>query len=273
MGTDIHMFAEKKIDGVWTPIKGENINLKWYRETLEEHKNKGKDASYWENVIKEYESEGDTLNCIYNGRSYDTFAILADVRNGKGFAGVKTGDGFNPISQPKGLPYDVSEEVKNESDYWDGDGHSHSWISLKELQNYDWNQTTSKTGMVGESEYAHYKNTGKPDSWSDDVSGGGVVHLTNEQMDSLIKNNYYIEDIHAYTIFEVRCVEEGIEHNPLKNPHVSIRDKTKSYYTRIYWQIEYIEYSQHFYDTVIPKLKAHDDGSGESVRLVFWFDN
>ena len=39
-------------------------------------------------------------------RNYDTFAVLADVRNGYGFAGCDTGDGFEPISEPKGFPSD-----------------------------------------------------------------------------------------------------------------------------------------------------------------------
>ena len=46
------------------------------------------------------------------------FAILAGVRNGYGFAGCDTGDGFRPIAPPRGLPGDVSPEVAEEARRW-----------------------------------------------------------------------------------------------------------------------------------------------------------
>ena len=35
--------------------------------------------------------------------------------------------------QPKGLPIDI---VAARSEQWDGDGHSHSWLTLAELKGY-----------------------------------------------------------------------------------------------------------------------------------------
>ena len=54
---------------------------------------------------------------IYIGRCYSLFALLANVRN---YAEI------TPISNPRGLPNDVSEIVKEMSDQWGCDGHSHS---------------------------------------------------------------------------------------------------------------------------------------------------
>lgn len=51
-------------------------------------------------------------------RNYDRFAKLAGVR----------GDG----PEPRGIPADVSESVKLHISDWEGDGHSHSWMSLRE---------------------------------------------------------------------------------------------------------------------------------------------
>ena len=45
-------------------------------------------------------------------RSYNTFAMLADVRNGRGFAGIKTSDGFPYIHKPRGLPADLKEPTR-----------------------------------------------------------------------------------------------------------------------------------------------------------------
>lgn len=77
----------------------------------------------------------------YDGRNYSLFAILADVRNGHGFAGVDTGDPVVPISEPRGLPDDVASETRSDSDEWGVDGHSHSHFTLAELMAFDWAQT------------------------------------------------------------------------------------------------------------------------------------
>lgn len=56
-------------------------------------------------------------------RNYADFARLANVRNGAG--------GPIPISMPRGLPFDVSDEVKAFLD--SEDYHSHSWVSGDEF--------------------------------------------------------------------------------------------------------------------------------------------
>lgn len=99
-------------------------------------------------------------------RSYNTFAMLADVRNGRGFAGIKTSDGFPVIHEQRGLPEDLEmlDEYSVKIDRaqlvaaWDWDGklvlpddkealdyymdddtmglgdHSRSWATLAELR-------------------------------------------------------------------------------------------------------------------------------------------
>lgn len=66
----------------------------------------------------------------YDERNYDLFAALANVRN--------CYERVTPIAEPRGMPHDVSPEVKAESDAWDPDGHSHSWHTLETLLAYDW---------------------------------------------------------------------------------------------------------------------------------------
>ena len=66
-----------------------------------------------------------------NPRSYNTFAMLADVRNGRGFAGIKTSDGFPVIHEQRGLPEDLElvdgDHVKIDRAQlvaaWDWDGN------------------------------------------------------------------------------------------------------------------------------------------------------
>ena len=118
MGCDIHMYAEVKKNNKWSKV-GDVFENMWY--------SKDRELSDWNKPL---------TDTPYDGRNYDLFAILADVRNGHGFAGCVTGERFNPISEPKGLPDDVSKKIKKESDKWDGDGHSHSYFTVKELLDF-----------------------------------------------------------------------------------------------------------------------------------------
>lgn len=67
----------------------------------------------------------------FDNRSYGTFGFLAGVRN---YSDV------TPISQPRGIPDDVSPPVKHEHDGGEGDAHSASWLSVEELSNFDYDQ-------------------------------------------------------------------------------------------------------------------------------------
>lgn len=70
-----------------------------------------------------------------NNRNYGLFSILAGVRN---YSDNK------PIAEPKGLPEDLSKEVKEDIEYWGTDGHSHSYFTLKELLDYQKQQPKLK---------------------------------------------------------------------------------------------------------------------------------
>lgn len=155
MGCDIHMHCEiRDAEGNWRPVRqtvviGDGVLCKS------------------ETVV----SQG-----WYEGRNYDEFAVLADVRNGVGFAGVDMGDAFEPISPPKGLPEDCSLEVREESERYGIDGHSHSWLTLTELMATEdyWNQAHWSRGVVGKEQAALVRETGKPpESWAGAVSGPG----------------------------------------------------------------------------------------------------
>ncbi|MEV2910725.1 hypothetical protein ABNF65_19460, partial [Paenibacillus larvae] len=72
-----------------------------------------------------------TYNFVDIQRSYRLYAALADVRN---YNRVK------PISEPRGLPSDVSAVVKEQSDEWGAYAHHRSYLTVKELSEFDWNQ-------------------------------------------------------------------------------------------------------------------------------------
>lgn len=146
MGADIHLFTEVK----------RNIN------NIERWVN----SDYWEiNPYHRYGYESDKQYerplshvSIYKGRNYELFGILADVR-GRG----------NPImSDPRGLPEDVSDVVKEESDRWEGDGHSHSYFTLRELVEYlEKHPKVIYDGYISPDDAERLDKTGEtPDSWA-----------------------------------------------------------------------------------------------------------
>lgn len=100
MGCDIHLYREQKIGGKW------------------------KSADDWQ--TDKYEPERMEIpyeKRAYTGRNYNLFGVLAGVRREHGFS-----------LTPRGLPFDMSAEVKSEAEYWDADGHSHSYLYLHELK-------------------------------------------------------------------------------------------------------------------------------------------
>ena len=148
-----------------------------------------------------------------DSRSYNTFAMLANVRNGRGFAGVKTSDGFPVIHEQRGLPEDLEviddDQVKidraqivaawnydgelvptNSKDasrlkYMDDDliglgDHSFSWATLAELHTFVANVASNfqsrLCGIVDRSEYIAAKAEGRNyNSWCGGISGPDIV--------------------------------------------------------------------------------------------------
>lgn len=141
MGTDIHIVAEVKRDG------------KWHLSDVS----------------------------VPRDRNYDTFGILANVRNGFGFAGVKTGEPLTPISLPRGLPKDMSEALKEKlspDSYFLGD-HSFSYITLKEMLEYDYNGLVAECGMVTHAAAEAFRKEGKlPEEWCGWTNREGHEQMT-----------------------------------------------------------------------------------------------
>lgn len=104
MGTDIHLFVERRTPDGWESL-----------DTWIEGR-RGYAYPSWDNRF-------------YSDRNYDLFAVLADVRNS---------GGFKPISPSRGLPGDLSPNLRKYSQL--GDNHNHSWLMLRELVEYDWDQ-------------------------------------------------------------------------------------------------------------------------------------
>jgi len=68
----------------------------------------------------------------FEDRNYSRFAFLAGVRN---YSSAR------PISVPRGIPANISPEVKRIFLQWGDDAHSASWLLLSELLEFDYGQT------------------------------------------------------------------------------------------------------------------------------------
>lgn len=233
MGTDIHLYVERRVNGAWVP------------------------CDTWEDDI--YEPGAKTVpygKRFYNDRCYDLFGILANVRNGSGFAGCDTGDGFIPICEPRGLPDDLSQEIcAGASDFI----HTPSWLTLRELLDYDWTRTTNKRGWVNGPEYNDWVGCGGrsrdegPKSWRGGIMGRDVEHITEQEMERRLQN--ILDQFKG----DRDCIG------------TAIKDLLGNKFCKVSWQIPYYRAAAGFLSETMPRLWRL--GAPEDVRIVFWFDS
>lgn len=96
MGCDIHIYVEYKVG-------------------------KGKWTSHEKHVEDE---DGYIRDVDAVGRSYELFGLLANVRSLHREANM----------QPKGFPKNASAKVREAKRHWGEDGHSHSYMTLKQFE-------------------------------------------------------------------------------------------------------------------------------------------
>ncbi len=240
MGCDIHLFVEKRVKGRWVAAD------KWTVDKDDDETPKRKCVEYNQR--------------FYDGRNYNLFSILADVRNGCGFAGIKTGEGFEPIAPPRGLPADVCKEIADESERWGSDGHSHSHFTVAELMAYDWTQVSILQGVVDGITFEQWERYGRshgesPENYSGGVFGRGIKNIPEEEMRDLIK----------------RSVDEAEGIMPYDKRQEFLRERLANFYTTVQWKQPYYKCADTLLSRTLPRLWRL--GSPDDVRIVFWFDN
>lgn len=146
MGCDIHVATEQ-----YTTVNGKQA---W------------RNADYFKT---DHYSNNMQLVEVYDGRDYDLFAALADVRN-RGH--------ITPLDQARGIPADADQK-SNEFVGCVGD-HSYSHCTLQELYDYRAKYgTTTQSGMLDpESAKALDENGTLPTTWCQWTSIEGYVQRT-----------------------------------------------------------------------------------------------
>jgi hypothetical protein len=247
MGCDIHLYVEKRdADGLWRSADT------WYDDP---------DYPDRKTVYKWGLGLERLAGPIYDGRNYNLFAVLADVRNHETFV---------PIAAPRGVPADASPEYAAEAKSWGGDGHSHSWLTLGELLRYDWTQTATLRGTVNPVEWAHWRDYGAPMSWAGAVYGGRVTQHSQDEFEAAWQKvraaRGYPEQRHA------SCHLDRDEDEADLLAFVANLGGG-SPYTQVAWPVVYAKTCAPFWSECIPKLLALSEGRFDDLRIVFFFDN
>lgn len=114
-------------------------------------------------------------------RHYMLFGLLGDVRNGRGFGGIKTGSYITPLAPRRGYPpgFPVTDLDYHDSVYM-GE-HSHSWFHVREyLLRLQCMDAVERYGVLDEQQYlkwvSEYPTQPRPappnpyvDVWGDNI--------------------------------------------------------------------------------------------------------
>lgn len=224
MGTDIHMVVQAKRGGTWEIVKAPS----WLERD-------------------DYDSKYERW-C--SDRNYDAFAILADVRNGVGFAGIETGEALIPVvPERRGLPADLKGvNTDYDTPFHSLGDHSFHWLTLRELVDYPhWDKTRLTCGVVTSKWYAESWKGKEPrvndgPSYCGGVMGNGIRTF---------------DEASYLALGDAAPVDD--------KAHVSIA-----------WPESYAYSAGSWYTDFLPALRRWADEnkvSYDDVRLVFGFDS
>lgn len=235
MGCDIHMNAEVRDEsGNWQLLIPKTEDSEW---------------DYWEDTISP-------------GRNYYLFSLLADVRNY---------NDLEPLSVARGLPADISDAGKEFMNYYDSDGHSHSYFTLAELFAHDWTQPIHTQSWVNVFEWANYRSEGQPRSWAGGVGGGNVRHVSPANIEMA-----WIKTRNKFELPEQRHPNCHLYPNPRGRDkdiydHFMAQFDGKNPYTQVKWSVPQYEYAGALFSETLPQL-VHLGAPGD-IRIIFFFDN
>jgi len=251
MGTDIHLYTERRVDGVWVTCD------KWTN-----------DPNYPEEGLRVAYDD-----MPFHDRNYDLFAMLADVRNGRDFAGCVTGAGFVPIHPPRGVPEDARPEYLAL-----GKDHTPSWATLAELLAYDWTQKSTKSGIVDLRGLARWKINGRPEGWSGGISGPGIRVFDAQEallrVEAVLKRQQKQD---WYQLYHLPGTDFSIDEGAYKPAQKALVEAIATElgcprpHFQVNWEVQYSKAAGNFWTYEIPRLLRL--GKPEDVRICYFFDN
>lgn len=253
MGTDIHIYAEVKKNGEWESavpivphpkywydniidIEARNLNINWQSPKYKKLEAKYKKMST-QKILKTFPRDLILWHCEFDDefdeRNYNRFAILAGVRNAYDY----------DFGEPKGLPDDVSLVIKMLDDQF-GEGHSHSWITLHELLDFNWEEKLVHSGYFNPIVFRYHLS---------DILNNNIRYFPEKPFESKIVE-----------------ISKDVMIKYLAG-HCDFFNESNHYYTKIE---QYGTYKQEFGGKYLDKLisRLQSFGDPDDVRIVFWFD-
>lgn len=199
MGSDIHLFAEKRnpINNMWEIIPAYQLVKCWRCD--------GKSTTICHVCNNQPKYTGFRLHV---GRNLTLFSILADIKN----------PGFTYISKPIGFPDNASDMLNYEHDMWMENGHNFSYLTAEMALDFDWDQFIEETGLIQAEEYVKWQERGykgRPEDYYDWLpsSKQTVVEICNKKMEDLVKTHKpksnelkkYVTRINWNTTYKEMC--------------------------------------------------------------------
>ncbi len=276
MGTDIHMYAEVRVDDDWHKV-GNVFEDQWRQHYLEVVEVGEANDDYVAYARERLENMPEFTDQPWQHRSYRFFAALADVRNGRGFAGVKTGERCHTMCDHiHRIDRDhmaLSGAVQRELDGWGVDAHSRQIWRLSDIIDYrqkviaDPGRVFSSYMCITWEQYVDWCAGKHPEMWSGMSGGRDVVVIDHTQPGYALdpKKKPGRGDTVRELVDElggnertVRRVLTGDE-----KLHVKVRHDEP-----------YEDALGASFDFLIKQLQRIDNGDrADGVRIVCWFDS
>ncbi len=259
MGCNIHTYAETYN----TKSKKWIAADKWVKNPAWDPAWDPKDTDSYE---KEYEADYHTL--CYMPRHYGLYGFLA---------GVRCDMPGGPIVEPRGAPSDISKMVKYELDVYGEDGHTHSFLTLEELNAHSWDEERIESGyiplyiLLKETDILyHQEKPGKivPNYWVTDASEREAKVLSVESArkvyEGLLRKHYGISK-------KDLAIQKALGALPLLKSSMADQSNAYSSYVKYSW----IMSDRYLYKDLIKVMQtmAALHKNPNHVRIVFWFDN
>lgn len=218
MGCDIHLYVERqKKDGTWVRVPdSKGPKHPYYDPNADERHKEYFDKPEWN-----------------TGRDYMLFARLAGVRRN-----------VKPIAEPKGVPSDMSKSTAKDWKQGQGDWHTASYLSAKELLDAK-DEPWQFRHCLSMKLYKEYMANGKTELPPEDDNflwgrPSNLKLISNAEMERMLSLSAFWNG--------------------------------DDYYTDILIQDPNLEADMHLWEKIVPAMLAVEPNP-EKIRIVFWFDN
>lgn len=226
MGTDIHYVFQAKAKDIARVTQSQTPVT---------------DPEEWIDIDTKYEGN----------RHYLLFAVLADVRNGFGFAGSYRHEPLRPIlEERRGLPDDFGNDYDFYRDQWMGD-HSYNWLLGSEMLNWTrLDRSLVFGGVLSREEFNQWDGVSEPQRYSGGVWGSDITTIVDKAS-------------------AARCLVSVDEEQRDAGTGLVVAPVTDWTHIQVYWRASLQEQLEYFFDGIIkPLVEEYGD-----IRMVFGFDS